>query len=276
MPRSAARAAMIVAASVVSRPSTSISPTTRPSAALAAKARSAAAARIAWPAGSRLSMNRAVTAGDEHQRQAPTGRTRRSAGAIRRRRHASAAVRRVARAPSSCPRERSTAVDRRWRRLPMRRISHSRTMPKRSCDPAPHLLAQRLDIGGGRVAGVDQEIGVLFRHHRAAADEAATAGARRSAATPGGRAGWRRSSRRCAPGSAARPRAPHGSRPCAARSPRGSPRCPAEYRAGENPVARCVGMAVGKPEFGAASPDGSCRRGRPRAAETSTSLNSLP
>ena len=41
---------------------------------------------------------------------------------------------------------------------------------------AAHLFAQSLEIGGGGVAGVDQEIGVLFRNHSAAAGEAAAAG----------------------------------------------------------------------------------------------------
>src|SRR5204862_23318 len=42
-------------------------------------------------------------------------------------------------------------------------------------DAAPYLLAEPLDIGGGRVAGVDQKIGVLFRHHRLAAGQTAAA-----------------------------------------------------------------------------------------------------
>ena len=41
---------------------------------------------------------------------------------------------------------------------------------------AADFLAQALDIGGRRGAGVDQEVAVLFGHHRAAADQAAAAG----------------------------------------------------------------------------------------------------
>src|SRR5579863_2647609 len=43
-------------------------------------------------------------------------------------------------------------------------------------DAAPHLLAEPFEIGGGGVAGVDQEIGVLFRHHGAAALQSAATG----------------------------------------------------------------------------------------------------
>ena len=41
---------------------------------------------------------------------------------------------------------------------------------------AAHFLAQAFDVGGRRVAGVDQEIAVLLRHLRAAAGQAAAAG----------------------------------------------------------------------------------------------------
>src|SRR5579872_6561782 len=43
-------------------------------------------------------------------------------------------------------------------------------------DAAADLFAEPFQIGGGRIAGVDQEIGVLLRHHRAAAPQSATAG----------------------------------------------------------------------------------------------------
>ena len=43
-------------------------------------------------------------------------------------------------------------------------------------DAPPDLLAEAFEIGRGGVTGVDQEIGVLPRHHRAAADETAAAG----------------------------------------------------------------------------------------------------
>ena len=45
----------------------------------------------------------------------------------------------------------------------------------RVADAAAHLLAQRLDVGGGGLAGIDEEIRVLLRHHRAAHAQAAAA-----------------------------------------------------------------------------------------------------
>src|SRR6185437_5864519 len=67
-----------------------------------------------------------------------------------------------------------------WRAL--RRPADAADLPiegdARALAHAPaHFLAQPLDIGGGGAAGVDQEIGVLLRDHRAAAHEAAAAGA---------------------------------------------------------------------------------------------------
>src|SRR5579862_6200278 len=40
-------------------------------------------------------------------------------------------------------------------------------------DARANFLAETLDIGRGGVTGIDEEIGVLLRHHRAAALEAA-------------------------------------------------------------------------------------------------------
>src|SRR3546814_4223087 len=42
--------------------------------------------------------------------------------------------------------------------------------------PAARLLAEVLQVGGGRRAGVDQEVAVLVRHHGAAEREPAAAG----------------------------------------------------------------------------------------------------
>src|SRR5690606_41882072 len=41
---------------------------------------------------------------------------------------------------------------------------------------AAHLLAEVLQVGGGRRAGVDEEVAVLVRHHGAAEREPAAAG----------------------------------------------------------------------------------------------------
>src|SRR5207244_2770000 len=60
-------------------------------------------------------------------------------------------------------------------------------------DPAADLLAESLDIGGRRVASVDQKIGVLFRHHRAAATQSAAADSVDQ--PPGAVAGWVRERR---------------------------------------------------------------------------------
>src|SRR5262249_13701122 len=43
-------------------------------------------------------------------------------------------------------------------------------------DAAPHLLAEAFEIGGGGVAGIDEEVRVLLRDLGAAAREAAAAG----------------------------------------------------------------------------------------------------
>jgi hypothetical protein len=60
--------------------------------------------------------------------------------------------------------------------MPIRLISHSEFDARGFLHPRAHRLAQRLDVGGGRVAEVDQEVAVQFRHLRIADDEAAAAG----------------------------------------------------------------------------------------------------
>ena len=60
---------------------------------------------------------------------------------------------------------------------PMRRISHSSSTPLLLEHAAAHLLAQRLDVGGGRVAEIDQEVAVLLGDLRVADAQAAAAGA---------------------------------------------------------------------------------------------------
>ncbi len=60
--------------------------------------------------------------------------------------------------------------------MPMRWISHSRSTRRRGAHAAADFLAETFEIGGGRVAGVDQEVAVLLGDLRAAAHEAAAAG----------------------------------------------------------------------------------------------------
>ncbi len=58
---------------------------------------------------------------------------------------------------------------------PTRLISHSSVTPDFSLTRCADLFAQRLEIGGGGIAGVDQEVAVLFGDLRVAMAQAATA-----------------------------------------------------------------------------------------------------
>ena len=91
---------------------------------------------------------------------------------------------------------------------------------------------------------------MLLRHHGAAARAGRGSRPRRSAPTPCGRADWRRSSRRCGRGSAASPRAPPGSRPCAAAIAARSPGSPAKARGDEDPILGHAAMAIGEAQLG--------------------------
>ena len=132
-------------------------------------------------------------------------------------------------------------------------------MPLASQHAAAHFLAQRLDVGGGGVAGVDQEVAVLLGDLRAADGAGRGSRRRRSAPRPCGRAGWRRSSRRCARDRLRSPRARRRSRPCGAAiatlvAGRGR-----AAGAGEDPVGRRAAVAIGEAELAPATRCDACR-----------------
>ncbi len=111
---------------------------------------------------------------------------------------------------------------------PMRLISHGQLdAGLRPCTPARHLLTQRLQIGGGGGAGVDQEVAVLLRNHAHRRASGRGSRLRRSAPT----ALWPRrvgegASRRCVRLSGwLSSRCRSGSRRCAPGSPGGSSGC---------------------------------------------------
>ena len=71
---------------------------------------------------------------------------------------------------------------------PTRLISHSSAMPDFSFTRRAHFLAQRLEVGGGGIAGIDQEIAVLLADLRRADASGRGNRLRRSVARPCGRA----------------------------------------------------------------------------------------
>ncbi len=141
---------------------------------------------------------------------------------------------------------------------PMRWISHSSVTPVAACTRCRTSSPRAFDIGGGRGAGVDQEIAVLFGHHRAAAGETAAADWLRSIPTPSCSAGCGTWNLRCVRELVAMIHAPRGFRPFVLRWLPARPR----ERAGGHarPPRHAAGGSGDRRRRGRRPTGGECRR----------------